>query len=133
MRQHNAARRDCDDQDALFFEDGIPDEQAFADTEEERVKTMLAHRIATAIESAALTQAAAAQKLNLAQSDVSRIVNLRFDDYSVWRLMKVAAAMGCDVHINVGPPIEEAGAIFIELIELPSSGLEIAPTSGFAP
>jgi predicted XRE-type DNA-binding protein len=78
-------------------------DQGIEDTDEFRVKTHLCHEIASIVEARNLTQAAAAEMTGQKQSDVSRIINYRHDDYSVWRLMKMLSALGADILITVNP------------------------------
>jgi predicted XRE-type DNA-binding protein len=88
------------------------------DTEEFRVKAHLCHATASIIEDRRLTQDRAAEMTGLKQADVSRIVNSRFDDYSVWRLMKVLAALGSDILIAINPANEhEPGVIMPQNVE----------------
>jgi predicted XRE-type DNA-binding protein len=78
-------------------------DQGIEDTDEFRVKSHLCHEIASIIETRKLTQAAASEITGQKQSDVSRIINCRHNDYSVWRLMKMLSALGADVLITVNP------------------------------
>jgi hypothetical protein len=60
----------------------------------------------------------AAKLAGLAQSDVSRIVNSRFDYYSVWKLLKVLTSLGSDVLITMTPPsLEGTGVIMSHTAE----------------
>jgi predicted XRE-type DNA-binding protein len=78
-------------------------EQGIADPDEFRVKSHLCHEIASIVEDRKLTQVAAAEITGQKQSDLSRIINHRHNDYSVWRLMKMLSALGADVLITVNP------------------------------
>ncbi|WP_291692843.1 helix-turn-helix domain-containing protein [Bradyrhizobium sp.] len=78
-------------------------ERGIADPDEFRVKSHLCHEIASIVEARKLTQAAAAELTGQKQSDLSRIINHRHNDYSVWRLMKMLSALGADVLITVNP------------------------------
>lgn len=78
-------------------------EQGIADPDEFRVKSHLCHEIASIVEARKLTQAAAAEITGQKQADLSRIVNHRHNEYSVWRLMKMLSALGADVLITVNP------------------------------
>ena len=71
-------------------------ERGIADPDEFRVKSHLCHEIASIVEARKLTQAAAAELTGQKQSDLSRIINHRHNDYSVWRLMKMLSALGAD-------------------------------------
>lgn len=119
----NAQRRtDIEDED-LTVHRGSGDflaDRGIEDTEEFRVKAHLCHEIATILESRQLTQEQAAAVTGQKQSDLSRIVNSRFDDYSVWRLLKVLSALGADVLIAVNPNgQEEHGIIMSRTLEAP--------------
>lgn len=93
-------------------------DQGIADPDEFRVKAHLCHEIGAAIERRMLTQAQTAKIVGLAQSDVSKIINGRLHDYSVWRLMRVLSALGADVLIAVNPTFaDEPGAIMACTIE----------------
>lgn len=78
-------------------------EQGVADPDEFRVKSHLCHEIASIVELRKLTQAAAAEITGQKQSDLSRIINHRHNDYSVWRLMKMLSALGADILVTVNP------------------------------
>jgi predicted XRE-type DNA-binding protein len=87
-------------------------DQGVEDPEEFRVKAHLCHEIGSIIEGRYTTQEQAAKVAGLSQADVSRIVNGRFDDYSVWRLIKVLSAFGANVLIAVEPsPESDHGVI----------------------
>ena len=73
--------------------DDFLEEQGIADPDEFRVKSHLCHEIASIVEARKLTQAAAAEITGQKQSDLSRIINHRHNDYSVWRLMKMLSAL----------------------------------------
>jgi predicted XRE-type DNA-binding protein len=75
----------------------------FPDPETHLLKASLASRIQDVIEAAGWTQTAAAKRMGIAQPDVSRILRGRFRDYSVERLMRFLAALGCNVEIRVRP------------------------------
>jgi predicted XRE-type DNA-binding protein len=90
------------------------------DPEEFRVMAHLCREIATTIENRKLTQEQAAVLTGLKQPDVSRIVNNRFQDLSVWKLLKVLSALGADVMIAVNPNSgEERGIIASQTVEVP--------------
>jgi predicted XRE-type DNA-binding protein len=77
--------------------------QGIEDPDEFRVKTHLCYAIATIIEAKGLTQSRAAELTGQQQTDISRIINSRHNDYSVWRLIKVLAALGADIGIVINP------------------------------
>jgi predicted XRE-type DNA-binding protein len=85
-----------------------------SDPEEFRLKAHLCNEIATIIEGRGITQAQAARVLGLAQPDVSRIVNGRFDEYSVWRLMKALTSLGSDIVVAIHPPCDEPGTVMAQ-------------------
>ncbi len=101
-------------------------DQGYEDPEEFRVKAHLCGEIENAIADRNLNQAEAASLLGLSQPDVSRIVNGRFDDYSVWRLMKALSCFGHDIVISVGPALEEKGVIFSQNMEVEVSDASLS-------
>jgi predicted XRE-type DNA-binding protein len=78
-------------------------DQGIEDPDEFRVKAHLCNEIASILDVRKLTQAKAAGITREMQADLSRIVNSRFEDYSVWRLIKILSALGTDVLIAVNP------------------------------
>ncbi|MGY3617752.1 helix-turn-helix domain-containing protein [Bradyrhizobium sp. USDA 10063] len=98
-------------------------EQGIADPDEFRVKSHLCHEIASIVEARKLTQAAAAEITGQKQSDLSRIINHRHNDYSVWRLMKMLSALGADVLITVNPSgVYDKGIIYSKNVNDHESG-----------
>jgi predicted XRE-type DNA-binding protein len=71
--------------------------------EEHLVKAELVHRIAAIIKSERMTQTAVAERLGIAQPDVSRMLNGHFRQFSVERLMRFLVALGQSVEIIVRP------------------------------
>lgn len=102
-------------------------DQGIGDTEEFRVKAHLCNEIAGIIESRSLTQEQAAKLTGQKQADISRVVNSRFDDYSVWRLIKLLAALNGDVMISVNP--NGQGIVMSQTVDLDSQQ-EPAPVHG---
>jgi predicted XRE-type DNA-binding protein len=99
------------------------------DPDEFRVKTHLCHTIASIIETKSLTQKQAADLTGQQQTDVSRIINYRHNEYSVWRLMKVLSALGADIGILINPQSgNERGIILPETLEGPEE--TVAPGMG---
>jgi predicted XRE-type DNA-binding protein len=93
-------------------------DRGIKDPDEFRVMAHLCREIATIIESRDLTQEQAALVTGLKQPDISRIVNSRFQDLSVWKLLKVLSALGADVMIAVHPNGgEERGIIASQTVE----------------
>jgi predicted XRE-type DNA-binding protein len=81
----------------IFADLGFPDPEAHL------LKASLVSRIQDVIEAEGWTQTEAAKHMNIAQSDVSRLLSGRFKDYSVERLMRFLAMLGCEVEIMVRP------------------------------
>lgn len=103
-------------------------DQGISDPDEFRVKAHLCNEIAKRVQVRGFSQSDAASMLDMAQSDISRIVNSRFDDYSVWRLMKVLAKLGSDIVITVHPEGDEPGIIAARVIEPePDDAMSPAP------
>ena len=73
----------------------------FPDPDTHLLKASLVSRIQDVIEVEGWTQAQAANRMGIAQPDVSRILRGRFRDYSVERLMRFLTALGCEVEILV--------------------------------
>ena len=71
--------------------------------EEHALKAELVHQIAAALKDEGLTQKEAAQRLGVAQPDVSRMLGGHFRQFSVERLMRFLVALGHSVEIVVGP------------------------------
>ena len=76
----------------------------FPDAETHLLKAELVTRIQRVITAQALTQAAAAKRLDLCQPDVSRLLNGQFRDVSVEHLRRLLARIG------TAPAIRERGA-----------------------
>jgi predicted XRE-type DNA-binding protein len=92
-------------------------DQGIVDTQEFRVKAHLCHEIASILVGRKLTPERAAEIVGVSESDVSRISNSLVDDYSVWKLMKVLAALGSDVVIRINPAGDEPGVILSERVK----------------
>lgn len=73
----------------------------FSDPDTHLLKASLVSRIQDVIAAEGWTQAQAAERMGIAQPDVSRLLRGRFRDYSVERLMRFLAALGCEVEILV--------------------------------
>jgi predicted XRE-type DNA-binding protein len=104
-------------------------DQGVADPEEFRVKALLANEIALIVTSRGYSQEEAAKLVGLAQPDVSRIVNGRVTDYSVWRLMKALSSLGSDILVAVHPARDEPGIIMAQAVE-PDLDDTVAPAMG---
>lgn len=83
------------------------------DPDELRVKFEMARRIALEIEDRDLGHAAVAEMTGLEQVDVSRICDGMVRSYSVWLLMRLLAALGSDIAIEVVPSGDTAGKIYV--------------------
>ncbi|MCZ7647454.1 MAG: helix-turn-helix domain-containing protein [Planctomycetota bacterium] len=71
----------------------------YADAEEHQTKARLASRIAKLIGKQNLTQEQAAKALGIDQPKVSALLKGRFRGFSVYRLMRFVADLGCEVEI----------------------------------
>lgn len=81
----------------VFADIGLPD------AENHLVKAQIVVAIANQIRNQKLTQAAAAQIIGLKQPDVSKLLDGRFEGFSLERLIGFLLALGNDVTIDVGP------------------------------
>ena len=79
----------------VFADIGMPN------PEEHLIKAELVHRIAAIIEAEGMKQADTAERLGIAQPDVSKMLNGNFRQFSVERLMRFLVALGHDVEIVV--------------------------------
>ena len=103
-------------------------DQGVKDPEEFRVKAHLCNEIGLILEDRSLTQEKAAEITGQKQSDISRIINGKFDEYSVWRLLKVLGALGADVVIAVNPSSDnDHGMIIAQTVEREEPALSMAP------
>ena len=73
----------------------------YADADERQTKLRLANAINGVIARRRLTQAAAAEKLNVNQPKVSALANYKLDGFSVERLMMFLTALDQDVEIVI--------------------------------
>lgn len=89
----------------------------FENADEELLKAQLAIRIRTLVADKRLTQAKAAQILQVAQPDVSNIVNGRVSGFSLERLFNLIRRLGDDVEITVKPtePVRETGRMLLKV------------------
>ena len=81
----------------IFAELGLPN------ADEHMLKARLVMFIGQRIEQLALTQQAAAKRINVSQPDVSNMLRGRFEGFSLERLLGFVRALGSDVEINVKP------------------------------
>lgn len=92
--------------DAIKFEEGTGNvfaDLALPDAEERLAKAELALRIAQAIQSRKMTQAAVAVMLGIDQPKVSRLLRGQLSGFSAERLMHFLTLLGRDVEIIVKP------------------------------
>jgi predicted XRE-type DNA-binding protein len=75
----------------------------FADAGEMTTKVALAVEINRVMHGRGLTQAGAAQVLEVSQPKVSALKNYRLDGFSVGHLLNLLTALGRDVRISIGP------------------------------
>ncbi|HXW27285.1 MAG TPA: helix-turn-helix transcriptional regulator [Xanthobacteraceae bacterium] len=87
-------------------------DRGYLDPDEMRLKFALANEIALIVEQRGLKQTEVAKLAELAQSDVSRIVNGIVKDYSVYRLMRVVTKLGKNVSIDFTDASAGQGVIF---------------------
>ncbi len=87
----------------------------YADADERQTKLRLAHAINGVIARRRLTQAAAAEKLNVNQPKVSALANYKLDGFSVERLITFLTALDQDVEIVIRnkPRSRPAGRISV--------------------
>jgi predicted XRE-type DNA-binding protein len=87
----------------------------YADAEERQTKLRLAHAINGLIARRRLTQAAAADKLEINQPKVSALANYKLDGFSVERLMTFLTLLDQDVEIVIRnkPRSRAAGRISV--------------------
>jgi predicted XRE-type DNA-binding protein len=81
----------------IFADIGLPD------SENHLVKAQIVIAVGNLIKSQNLTQTAAAAKMGLKQPDVSKLLDGRFEGFSLERLIGFLLALGNDVTIEVGP------------------------------
>jgi predicted XRE-type DNA-binding protein len=81
----------------VFADIGLPS------AEKHLIKAQIVAAIGNLIRTQRLTQAAAAEKIGLRQPDISKLLDGRFDGFSLERLIGFLLALGNDVTIDVGP------------------------------
>ncbi len=84
----------------VYADLGLPDADKI------KVKAQIVAAISNQIRDRGLTQAAAAEKMGLKQPDVSRLLDGRFDGFSLERLIGFMLALGNQVRIEVEPANE---------------------------
>ena len=79
----------------VFADLGVPDPDVHL------LKSRLVGALAKMIKQQGLTQAEAAERMQMAQPDVSRLLKGQFRAYSVERILRCIAAFGSDVRITI--------------------------------
>ena len=82
----------------VFADLGLPN------PDERQLKARLAVIVGSTIARLGLSQTAAAERLGIAQSDVSNLVRGRLRGYSLERLLTFAQTLGNDIEIKVKQP-----------------------------
>ena len=80
----------------VWLQLGLPDAEAHY------LKAELVLRLERAIRAMGLTQRAAAKRLGVTQPELSKILGGKFSEVSIERLMRLLAALGCQIEIKVG-------------------------------
>ena len=88
----------------VFADMGLPN------PEERQFKSELAVVIEMVIENLGITQAEAAAKMRMSQSDVSNIVRGRLKGYTVDRLLHALVSLGQDINLSIQPKRQDAPA-----------------------
>ncbi|HVI97529.1 MAG TPA: helix-turn-helix transcriptional regulator [Sphingomonas sp.] len=73
----------------------------FADPATHKLKAELVRRLDSILKSRGLSQSAAARLIGVGQPDLSKLLNGRFREMSVERLLRMLTRLDCDVDINV--------------------------------
>jgi predicted XRE-type DNA-binding protein len=84
-----------------------------ADAEEHFLKAELVLRLDRTIKALRLTQQAAARKAGLSQPELSKILNGKFSEVSLERLMHLLAALGHDIEIKITAASAKPGEITV--------------------
>ena len=98
------------DPEITIGSDNVFADLGIADAASHKLKAELVSRIHSVIKSRNLTQAEAGRLMAIGQPDLSRIVNGRFRDVSVERLIKMLTRLDMDVDITIshhGEPVGE--------------------------
>ncbi len=88
----------------------------FEDAEEMQVRAQLTLRIFHILKDRKLKQKEAATLLDLAQPDVSRLMNGKFNDFSIDRLMRLLSRLDQVVTIQVKPKAKKQAHGGIEVL-----------------
>lgn len=73
----------------------------FADPQAHHMKAELVRKLARILKSRKLSQTAAAQIVGVSQPDLSKLLNGKFREMSVERLLRMLTRLECEVDINV--------------------------------
>jgi predicted XRE-type DNA-binding protein len=74
----------------------------FPDAEEHYLKAELVLRLDKAIKALGITQRAAARRIGTSQPELSKILNGKFTEVSLERLMRFLTALGHHIEIKIG-------------------------------
>ncbi|WP_119419239.1 helix-turn-helix domain-containing protein [Desertibaculum subflavum] len=109
MTRRTSARDHAKDPDRnVWLALGMPD------AEEHYLKAELVLRLARAIRAAGLTQRTAAKRVGTTQPELSKILNGRFSEVSLERLMRFLTALGHRIEIRIAAAKEnEAGDVVV--------------------
>jgi predicted XRE-type DNA-binding protein len=108
--------------DNVFADLGVPDAQTH------KLKAELVVKLRDVITDLKLTQAQAGERLGVTQPEVSRILNGRFREVSVERLMRMLTRLGCEVDIVVKAAGHDAAYAPIQLEPAPQ--VSLSPFAG---
>ena len=82
----------------------------FPDADMHLTKARLVSIVGRLIKAQGLTQVAAAERIGMAQPDVSRMLKGQFRSISVDKLLRCILSLGTDVRIMIVPTADRAGA-----------------------
>ena len=90
-----------------------------ANPEQHLLKAQVVHVLGKLIAHSGMTQTAAAEKIGIEQSDLSKVLRGNFAGFSLERLLAAANAMGADFEIAFRKPAgKRAGRAVVREIEL---------------
>jgi predicted XRE-type DNA-binding protein len=85
----------------------------FLDAEEHFLKAELVLRLDRALKRLKLTQQRAAKRIGTTQPELSKILNGKFSEVSLERLMRMLAALGHRIEITVAASKSDTGEIVV--------------------
>lgn len=85
----------------------------FADAEEHFLKAQLVLRLDKAIRGAQFTQREAARRVGATQPELSKILNGKFSEVSLERLMRFLVALGHTIEIKIGAQSRRRGEVVV--------------------